>query len=355
MKSAIRELFQFIGIFFKGFFTLKRKVLLFSIPTHPNLGDQAQLMCTEAWIKKNLPDYKFIKLAFLFVPFSDINYKALFLNNALWKCLILKLIIRKNDIFIGHSGYFFIDHHGGWFSYDFLLKHWNNKFIILPQTINFYSPVVIKRASETFGNKSNLTILCRDEVSYQKAQAMFGNTKLLLYPDIVTSLIGTRTYEGERKGVLFCMRDDIEAYYQPAEIKALMERFGEIRTEMVDTTLKISSKEMRKNRDRLINRMIEKFATYEVVITDRYHGTIFSAIACTPVIVLNSADHKLISGVNWFPKEVFGNKVQFANNLDEAYEKATHILGLKDNEYKQPQYFKENYWDKLAGYLLNDK
>lgn len=347
MKNEIRKLFQLLIVFFKGFFSLKKKVFLFSIPTHPNLGDQAQLMCTEKWIRENYPDYRLIEMPHLYAPLDNGNPKALLFNTKFIQYIVLKLIIRRNDIFIGHSGYFFIDHHGGWFSYDFLLNNWENKFVILPQTVNFYTPVVIKRASKTFGNRQNLTLLCRDEVSFEKAKEMFGSTNLLLYPDIVTSLIGTRKYDNPRDGVLFCMRDDIEAFYSANDIDTLMQRFGNIRIEKVDTTLKISSREMKNNRDKLINEMIERISTYKVVITDRYHGTIFSAIANTPVVVINSADHKLSSGVNWFPKDVFGDNVQFAKDLNAAYSKAQEILSrsaLKRN----PPYFKDNYWDKLA-------
>lgn len=184
-------------------------------------------------------------------------------------------------------------------------------------------------------------------MSYGKAKEMFGTTKLLLYPDIVTSLIGTRKYDNPRNGVLFCMRDDIEAYYSPEDIDKLMRRFDNIRMEKVDTTLKISPKEMKAYRDELINNMIEKFSTFKVVITDRYHGTIFSAIANTPVIVINSADHKLSSGVNWFPQEEFGENVQFAKDLDDAYAKAKEILEKVDIR-QNPPYFKDNYWDKLV-------
>lgn len=347
MKNEIRKLFQLLMVFLKGFFTLKKKMFLFSIPTHPNLGDQAQLMCTEKWIRKNYPDYQLIEMTHLYLPLDNGNPKALLLNTKFIQYIVLKLIIRKDDIFIGHSGYFFVDHHGGWFTYDFLLRNWKNKFIILPQTVNFYTPVIIKRASQTFGNKPNLTLLCRDEVSFEKAKGMFGSTKLLLYPDIVTSLIGTRTYNNPREGVLFCIRDDIEAFYSPSDIDTLMQRFGNIRMEKVDTTLKVPSKEMKRNRDKLIDEMIEKISTYKVVITDRYHGTIFSAIANTPVVVINSTDHKLSSGANWFPEEKFGDNVQFANDLDEAYTKAKDMLS-RPTIKQSPPYFKENYWDKLA-------
>lgn len=327
------------------------RIFLFCVPTHSNLGDQAQLMCTEHWIKKSFPDYKLVKMTELFVPFDN-GYKRFFNIKALLKYLFLKIRVRKNDIFIGHSGYFFVDHHSGWFTYDFLVKHFPQRFIILPQTINFYTPVVKQMFTRDFDNKTNLTILCRDEVSYNNAEKLIPHTKHILYPDIVTSLIGTRTYNHKRSGVLFCMRNDIEAYYSKDEIKGLSNRFGNIRKERIDTSIKVSTKELKKNRDQYIDDMIQKIATYRVVITDRYHGTIFSAIASTPVIVLNSADHKLSSGVNWFPRDIYGKAVQFANSLDEAYALANEILHL-ESEFHNPPYFKCEYWDKLK--LLLDK
>lgn len=346
MKYELLSFLRLLLFFFKAFFTLKKKVIIFCIPTHPNLGDQAQLMCTEKWVKENFGGYKLLCLDHLCIPIQNSLSHYLF-NHSLWSFFVLKLTVRKNDVFIGHSGYFFVDHHGGWFSYDFLLQHWSNRFLILPQTINFYTPVVKQRVAKTFGNKKNLTILCRDEVSFQNAKQFFGSTKLLLYPDIVTSLIGLKEFSERREGILFCMRDDIEAFYSVDDINKLIDQFGDIRKEKIDTTLKISAKEMRKNRDKLIFDTIEKISTYKVVITDRYHGTIFSAIANTPVIVINSADHKLSSGVKWFPKDQFGRNVQFAENLVDAYNKARSILDEQKEIKRNPPYFKELYWDRL--------
>ena len=346
MKKEINRLILLFIFFLKALFTFRKKVILFCIPTHPNLGDQAQLMCTEKWIADNFKGYKYLSLGQICVPFQNAP-NILFVNYTFWCYIVLKMVVRRNDVFIGHSGYFFVDHHVGWFSYDFLLQHWRNKFIILPQTINFYTPVVKQRVSRIFGNKKNLILLCRDNVSYQNAKELFGNTQLLLYPDIVTSLIGTRTYTNKREGVLFCMRNDIEAYYTPEQIKNLMNKFGDIRKEMIDTTLKISSKQMRNHRDQFINCMIEKISTYKVVITDRYHGTIFSVIANTPVVVINSADHKLSSGVNWFPQSEFKDNIRFAQNLEDAYVKAMEKLNQTTCLTLNSQYFKVNYWDIL--------
>lgn len=347
MKKLLGRITALLSYFFKSFFCTKKKVIVLSIPTHPNLGDQAQLMCTEKWIRQNFPDYKLFALGHLIEVLNSTNPLAWIFDIRLFQHIILKLTIRKNDIIVGHSGYFFVDHHAGWYTYSYLLRHWKNKFVILPQTINFYTPVFKELASRLFGNKPNLTILCRDEVSYENAKRMFGTTRLLLYPDIVTSLVGTMEYKNNRDGVVFCMRDDIEAFYSPEEIDALVSKFGTVHKEKIDTTIKVSEADMKANRDELIFNCIEKIATYKVAITDRYHGTIFSAIANTPVVVINSADHKLSSGVMWFRKEVYKDNVRFANSLDEAYEMASQVLRGDIPMHENPPYFKENYWDKL--------
>ena len=98
------------------------------------------------------------------------------------------------------------------------------------------------------------------------------------------------------------------------------------------------------NREQLIRQILQQFAKYQVVITDRYHGTIFSQIVNTPVIVISSTDHKLSSGVKWFPHEKFSDNISFAKDLNEAYEKAVDILKRNGAVKKNPAWFKENYF-----------
>lgn len=340
---------------FRMLFSTRNKVYVLCHPTHPNLGDQAQLMCTDNWIKNNYPKYQIVHLGFFKPTLYLINGNRSIVTEFSYRITlsVLRLIIRKKDIFIGHSGYFMVDHHNGYKMFTDIMRYFpNNKMVIFPQTINFHTPVIIDFVVANFAKNKNTILMCRDDVSFRKAQKMFPVTPLLLYPDIVTSLIGTRRYNNKREGVLFCMRDDIEAYYSSIDIDALMERFGNVRKEKIDTTIKgLTTKELDNNRAGIINDVIDNFSTYKVVITDRYHGTIFSAIASTPVIVISSTDHKLSSGVKWFPKEVFGDAVQYAQSLDEAYEKALPLLNAADRSYENPSYFKDRYWDKLKEFL----
>lgn len=340
---------------FKILFSHGHKVFLMHEAKNPNLGDQAQHMCTLDLIKNNYPKSTLIEIGNFgetFYPFY--GKRALFEIMACYiKLACLKLRVKENDLFIGHSGYFMVDHHTGWKMFTVMMRFFpKNKMIILPQTVNFYTPVIIEYVSRCFAKHKNVTLMCRDEVSYHIAQKLFPTTKLLLFPDIVTSLIGIRKYSDKRDGILFCMRNDIEAYYTPQQIDDLMKRFGNIRIEKMDTTLYgVTQQYINQNRNKLVWTAIDKFATFKVIITDRYHGTIFSAIASTPVIVINSADHKLSSGVSWFPKEQFGDYVQFADDLNEAYDKTMSILSRTDLKYNNPPYFKEKFWDMFNEFL----
>ena len=48
------------------------------------------------------------------------------------------------------------------------------------------------------------------------------------------------------------------------------------------------------------------------------HG-VDSLVACTPVIVLRTTDHKVTTGGEWL-KEIYNDHVYLADNLDNAYD-----------------------------------
>lgn len=82
----------------------------------------------------------------------------------------------------------------------------------MPQTVNFYKEKEGFKTGEIYKKHKKLLFLARDKKSYEYAEKYFNGCKILLYPDIVTSLIGTRSYEGERNGVLLCVRNDGKSF-----------------------------------------------------------------------------------------------------------------------------------------------
>ena len=118
-----------------------------------------------------------------------------------------------------------------------------------------------------------------------------------------------------------------------------------------DTQGKRPFEEIRANLKKYIEAEIESYSHYKVTITDRYHGTIFSLCAGTPVIIIKTTDHKVTTGADWF-KGIYDDYVYVAEDLDDAYRLASDILSKRISHKLEP-YFKEQYYDKLKNIFSN--
>ena len=313
-----------------------KTIYLFCVPVHSNLGDQAQYFCWLRLFKQFCPDYNIISI-------PTINGTEEILD-------AIKKTSTEQDVFLIHSGYLIYDPHP---ELPFICKVIDNfhdhQITILPQTINLISEKKKKEVGDCFNSHPDLTIISRDEVSLQKAHILFHNCTRLLRPDVVTTLIGDPDFQynpSKRNGILFCIRNDGEKFYTEEQIESLKHRFKGIKAIETDTTIVLPKRYWDDKREELIRKIIAFFAQFQLIITDRYHGTIFSQVANTPVIVLNSADHKLTSGFKWFPKKIFGDNVFFAKNLDEAYTLAKKILARNGKVINNPPYFKNEFYSK---------
>ena len=101
---------------FSILFSARNKVYVLCHPIHSNLGDQAQLMCTDKWIKENYPSYQIIHLGYLKPTLNLSNNARSLLTEFSYRLtlVVLKLKMKRNDILLGHSGYFLVDVHNGW-------------------------------------------------------------------------------------------------------------------------------------------------------------------------------------------------------------------------------------------------
>ena len=314
------------------------RIYFFCTPTHSNLGDQAQLFCWLRLFREWHPGYDIICVPTRYRQFGTIR--------------TIHEQIQKDDLIYIHSGYLIFDPHPELpFILDVVRGFYDKRIVILPQTVNLVGEWYKHVVSQVFNAHPNLTLLCRDEVSLANAQKLFPIVEKRLMPDVVTSLIGNAEfqYSGvKREGVMLCVRNDGEKLYSDEQISGLRNRFGNIKISVCDTTINASIWEWEQNREKLIRKILFEFAHYQVIITDRYHGTIFSQIVNTPVIVISSTDHKLSSGVKWFPRDKFEQNITFANDLEEAYLLAMKVLSRKGMIVENPAWFKQQYYtDKL--------
>ena len=311
------------------------KIWFCGIPNHKNLGDQAQRYCIEKWLKANYSEYEIVEV--LAWPF----YNKAF-------CQKLKKKVNVKDLFVIQSGYCTSEQHYNHYMHRVIASLFpDNPILIMPQTVKFYKEKEGYKTGNIYAQHDCLYFLARDKQSYLYAKKFFKKTKIQLYPDIVTSLIGTLKFDKPRNGVLICVRNDGEKFYTDEQIASMKRKFGtkSIHTELTDTNYDGDYNYLVEHFEDCLLEKLKQFASYQVVITDRYHGTIFSMIANTPVIVLATKDHKVKTGTEWF-KGVYDSAYFNASSIEEAISKTLELIET-NLTVENSAYFKEKYYDCL--------
>lgn len=330
-----------------------KKLFLFNLPHDSNLGDHAQTFCIINILKDSFPEYKIYTFpAFTNVPQKDLE---VFLTR-------LKFVSSDNDIIIFHSGYHINDIYCNRYA-SFaptalmqmaVLKIFpNNKVIYFPQTINLSEVNFIEYAQGLI-NPERIQMLCRDNKSFDLAKKYFP-IKTTLMPDVVTSLIGRFTLakkSNQIKKICIALRNrkQKESLVTDEEIKSLENamRYKGFSIFYSGTYIDESYDFIVRNTEQVVTEKIKEFSSYDLIITDLYHGMIFSVIANTPVIVLPSSDHKISSGVQFFRESSeFDKRVYFFENI-ETYPPFIKSLSDSDLILKPP---KPYFWEKYYKYL----
>lgn len=327
----------------------KKRIFYLGITEQPNLGDMAQHYCIKKWIKENYPDYAMVMIESRVIT-KTATTKAFF---KMFKSIFNDV----DDRIVIQSGYCTQDLGG-----DHPLMHRlvcdqmkNAKILMMPQTIYFQYEKNRRICARNHNQAKNMLFLARDFYSYEQAKDMFPDIRVEAFPDIVTTLIGTFSFTKKRNGVCLCTRNDGEKLYTNDEIEALKMRLESdgVLVSCKDTQGKQPFKEIRANLKAFIETEIESYSHFKVTITDRYHGTIFSLCAGTPVIIIKTTDHKVTTGADWF-KGVYDGYVYVAENLEDAYRLYNSIIRRNISNSLTP-WFKIEYYDKLKNIFENNE
>lgn len=290
----IKRVFKILSNHLKKSFRQEKKIFLISTPNHGNMGDQLIAVAELEWLKDYYPDYEV----------KDFTQWMLTKDK---KLNLLLSQISKDDLIFLHGG----GNVNNWylFSEDIrrrvITKCPENKIILFQQSINLNTPVngiSIKDETEKIYNKhKNFTIIAREETSYQNALKSFPKLKVLKYPDMATYLFGkiTPSHNVQRDGVILCIRHDKEKFYSDEQIFSMSQEIKKNYT-LTDSDTHIGHIVPAKTRRTEIQTLVDLIAKHKVLVTDRFHGVVFSILANTPCVVLRSADHKITDGVKWF-------------------------------------------------------
>ena len=265
----------------------KKKCYVFLAADYGNLGDVAITYAQEKYLSEQFPEHEIID-----VPISK----------TLSHLKTLRHICSPNDIVTVVGGgnmsdlYFDIE-----LLRQMVVKAFpNNRVISFPQTMFFSDSLsgnyLKRQAVKVYSQHINLTLTARERWSHDMMKSILPSCKLT--PDIVMTL-DKREPISTRKGITFCMRNDIESGISQEFKEELRLQLANL-YDIVDYDTHIGrgglSLEERENE---LNKIWAQFRSSQWVITDRLHGMIFAFITGTPCIVFPNNNYKIEGCYNW--------------------------------------------------------
>ena len=177
-------------------------------------------------------------------------------------------------------------------------------------------------------------MIARETKSFEIMNALLKQPAVLLSPDIVLWLTADKLDlpKADRNGVLFVFRSDPEQEMIDEDrerIKGSVQKRN-ISVRTTDTVLPEGEVIIKENRDAKVMDKLSEFASAKLVITDRLHGMIFSAITGTPCIALDNYNHKVQGTYEWIEYLPY---IRFAKSSDEAISLIPEMLDFGDCEY----------------------
>lgn len=293
----------------------RKKIVLCNTPIHENIGDQAIAIAERIFIREYFRDFQFIEI-------EEEICQSSYLPQ------MMKLV-SKNDILFLQGGGFMGDL---WPRHENTMRRVirrcpNSIKIIFPQTCYFEdsSKEIVENYSKQYNEIENLYFFAREKKSFKFFSENFlSEDKCFLVPDIVLSL--NCNSNTERKGILLCIRDDKEGLVSKRQRKIIEDYVKKMGKEFDYISTINSAPISVDERDKEFNRLLCKFQSTELVITDRLHGMIFSAITGTPCVALDNLSHKVSGVAEWITdceyikcidfKEMNGNLLRSVMNTE---------------------------------------
>ncbi len=344
LKKMYMKFFSIIPIYIKSK-TAKKKIFLLYTPTHPNMGDLAIRMGEKTFFEYFLNIHKLVEI-----------------NERLW-CKYteksLKRIIEEQDLIMIHGGGYLGDL---WLNGEENFKHIvesfpKNKIVALSNTA-YYSDTedgrrLLKEDKDFYEKHENVIFYLRDKASYELMSDTVGKERCFYKPDMALML--KPDYKVEKKDILICARHDHEKVQSSESferIKQSLENKG-YSVKYTDTVKSVGRrfKYSQGVRDKCFEETLKEFAGAKLIITDRLHGMVLSAITKTPCIAADNISKK-VSGVYEWIKHLDYIRVMTPEYIEiNAIEEMLQKKPIYDNGMLMEEFEKmaeeiRIYWEK---------
>ena len=318
------------------------KIVLILTPQYLNWGDQAIALSEIKIIKERYPDIELLEINMSF-------YK-------LWSKCVQKIINADDFIIITGGGYMGDLWEGGQSITEHIIKAYpRNAIMLAPQTIYFQDLTNARQFKDLISKRKNIYILAREEKTYQlltNEMKLEANTICNVVPDLALFL-AENLHDKRRKNACLCFRSDHEKIISSPDInkiKQLLKNNGTTYTKMkmfyphVEIPIWL--------RSICVKWKLKQYLNKKVMVTDRLHCMIFSAITATPCVAFDNISGK-ISGVyeKWMKDlpyiTVIRNVFEFEGALKKvtAYYNRNELLTVWQEKLKRENM--ELIWKEL--------
>lgn len=314
----------------------KRKIIYaLKPPAHnKNVGDQAQVIAIRRWLQKHYPQLPVIELSR--------NESRYFLPALRW-------LVKPQDTLLLQSGGNMGDFNKPAENLRLMLisAFPNNKVVSLPQTIHFdkqcQTEAQRERMCRIYQGHQNLMIFARDPESERLGRQFLPGCRIELFPDFVLSM----QYDHHQRinqppRVLLCFRKgnkSILSSERRLSIKAELPYVSMFYDTCIGTPL------AQQLHEKALMQVIKTIQSFDVIVTDRLHGLIFSVICHKPCVAFNTSTHKMRGGYEWFRDLPF---VMFARAPDDIPMLIEQCLKVEDREIPN---WNARYFDQLPGLI----
>lgn len=313
------------------------KCFVIGTPEHENIGDSAIALAELLFLTKCGFDQKQIK---------EITTKEYIMYKN-----VIRRRVKDKDILIFHGGGNLGDQwlHEELLRREVLSVFKVNPFIIFPQTV-YYTDTPLgqteqKKSVPIYNGRKNLTMVAREQTSYEIMQMLYPATPVLLMPDIVLSADASvfGVHRQKRKGVLLCFRSDAEQAMTPQERHEIENFLQSQNCTCRITDMYADGSVTKENRRACVQKKINEFASAQLVFTDRLHGMLFAALAETPCIVFGNYNQKVEGTYEWIKYLPY---IRFVKSVDEAETAFAELKNIKDCKFDNVPL--APYFEKLA-------
>lgn len=285
-------------------------------PTHGNLGDHAIAIAAENMFKK-------LNIIYFEVSFNLLEeYQSYGILNAFDGC---NLVLNGG----GNLGTLWMNCEQ--LTRDIIQSNPNSKIVILPNSFYYDNTKKgqeeLKKSIQIYNKHEHLYLFAREKLSFEAMQGIYNN--VFLVPDMVFSLDYSIDESIEREGILVCLRNDIERTMLESDRIKLEKLLASTSLRVTFTDTVLSHNIDPEDRKKEVYNKLSEFNKAQIVITDRLHGMIFSAITGTPCIVINSMSPKIRGCMEWVKTCDY---IKYTDDIDAIHELLPEIINRKNDK-----------------------